>query len=81
MQWTLKVQREGTLDVATLKVAFARASLVKNPMWQGRIRQAVAAVTPVTIGVEVLAEAAEVAGPPVIDDRRGHHLGSDRTSL
>ncbi|WP_238008338.1 hypothetical protein KZZ52_23575 [Dactylosporangium sp. AC04546] len=77
-QWTLEIRRDGTLDVATLKVAFARPSLLKNPMWHGRVRQAVAAVTPVTIKVEVLPEVSETSAPPVIDDRRGHHLGSDR---
>ncbi|GGM78096.1 hypothetical protein GCM10007977_094470 [Dactylosporangium sucinum] len=77
-RWTLEIRRDGTLDIATLKVAFARPSLLKNPMWHGRVRQALAAVTPVTIQVEVLPEVSETSAPPVIDDRRGHHLGSDR---
>ncbi|GAA2866995.1 hypothetical protein GCM10020220_065440 [Nonomuraea rubra] len=44
--WELAISRQGTLDTAVLKVTFARRSLVGNPMWKGRIEQAVRALTP-----------------------------------
>ncbi len=54
--WELTVSRQGTLDSAVLTVTFGRQSLVANPMWQARIREALRALTPVTIGVEIAPE-------------------------
>ncbi|MGW4468523.1 hypothetical protein ACWENQ_02500 [Nonomuraea sp. NPDC004354] len=76
--WELAVSRQGTLDSATLTVTFARQSLVANPMWRARIQQALAALTPVSIAVEVSPEAVETATPGILTDHRGHHLGRDR---
>ncbi|MFO0687259.1 MAG: hypothetical protein U0900_00975 [Myxococcota bacterium] len=68
---------EGTLDKLTIRLAFQRPSLVENPMWAARAREAIAAITPVEFAVEtVLAE--EDTPRETIDDRRGHHLGADR---
>ncbi|MBO3746582.1 hypothetical protein J5X84_10940 [Streptosporangiaceae bacterium NEAU-GS5] len=79
--WTLTVSRPGTLDTAVLNVGFARASLIKNPMWQARIRESMRAVTPVSIAVEVAEEVIETPLPGVVDDQRGHHLGRDRSAI
>ncbi|MCD0453630.1 hypothetical protein LO762_31260 [Actinocorallia sp. API 0066] len=79
--WNLEVSREGTLDRAVLRVTFARDSLVRNPMWSGRVTQALVGVTPVTIEVAVAPEAAETAVAPAVTDLRGHHLGRDRSAL
>ncbi|MDX6743399.1 hypothetical protein [Actinocorallia sp. A-T 12471] len=79
--WNLEVSREGTLDRAVLRVTFARDSLVRNPMWSGRISQALVGVTPVAIEVAVTPEAVETPVPPTVTDLRGHHLGRDRASL
>ena len=80
-QWTLRIRREGTLDSATLSIVFTRSTLTENPMWRGRIEQAIASVTPISVAVEVAAEPDETVLPPVIEDVRGHHLGQDRTKL
>ncbi|WP_084959141.1 hypothetical protein [Thermoactinospora rubra] len=76
--WTLSVSRQGTLDLATLAVAFNRDSLVRNPMWKARIEQAVQAVTPVKVAVEVAPEVVETRAPGAVNDLRGQHLGRDR---
>jgi phenylacetate-CoA ligase len=78
--WTLTVSRPGTLDSAVLTVAFSRPSLVKNPMWQARIRESLRAVSPVSIAVEVSEEVMEIPLAGVVDDQRGHHLGRDRST-
>ncbi len=72
--WTIDVAREGTVDVATLKVRFSRTSLDENPVWRGRLIEAVEGLTPVDVGVAVV----DGPLPDVVTDRRGHHLGVDR---
>jgi hypothetical protein len=79
--WELAVSRPGTLDSATLTVAFNRDGLVRNPMWKGRVQQAVQALTPVSVAVEIAPEAAESGALGVVTDLRGHHLGRDRALL
>jgi hypothetical protein len=79
--WELQVRREGTLDAATLHVTFSRETLINNPMWRGRIEQALGAVTPVTVAVQVNSEVSETTAPPAVTDARGHHLGQDRSRL
>jgi hypothetical protein len=79
--WDLRISREGTLDVAALHVTFKRDTLVKNPMWQGRIQQALLALTPVAIDVVVEPEISETSSPGTVTDLRGHHLGRDRSAL
>ncbi|MEV4554940.1 hypothetical protein [Nonomuraea wenchangensis] len=76
--WDLTISRPGTLDSAVLTVTFGRESLVGNPMWRSRIQEAVRALTPVSIGVEIAPEAAEGPRPGTVTDLRGHHLGRDR---
>jgi hypothetical protein len=77
-QWRLTVGRDGTLDVAVLHVTFTRQTLIDNPMWRGRIADALHSVTPVAIDINIAPEASEVAAVPVIEDRRGHHLVQQR---
>ncbi|MDF2709011.1 hypothetical protein AB0C18_06945 [Nonomuraea muscovyensis] len=77
-RWELTVARQGTLDSAVLTVTFNRDSLVSNPMWRSRIQQALRALTPITIGLEIAPEAAEAPAPGTLNDLRGHHLGRDR---
>ncbi|MEU7987981.1 hypothetical protein AB0B56_24215 [Streptosporangium canum] len=79
--WELGVSRQGTLDAATLTVTFNRESLVGNPMWKARVRQALQALTPITIDVEISPQASETALRGVVNDARGHHLGRDRTAI
>lgn len=79
--WDLRVSREGTLDAATLHVTFKRDTLVKNPMWKGRIQQALLALTPVTIDVVVEPEISEAVRPGTVTDLRGQHLGRDRAGV
>ena len=68
---------EGTLDKLTITLAFERPSLVENPMWAARAREAIASVTP--IDFELATElAAEAVARESIADERGHHLGVDR---
>ncbi|MFE3449316.1 hypothetical protein ACFXJ8_10310 [Nonomuraea sp. NPDC059194] len=76
--WELAVSRQGTLDAAVLTVTFSRESLVENPMWRSRVRQALAALTPISIAVEVSPVVADSSTPGVATDHRGHHLGRDR---
>jgi hypothetical protein len=58
-----------------------RESLVRNPMWKSRIRQALVALTPITIEVVVEEEISESARPGTVTDLRGHHLGRDRSTV
>lgn len=78
--WTLSIERgDRTLDDLTLTVGLDRETLVANPMWLGRIQQAIAAVTPVKVAVRTcLADPDPSDTSEMIDDRRGHHLGVDR---
>ena len=76
--WELAVSRPGTLDSAVLTVTFSRPSLVANPMWKARIRQALQALTPVSSAWRSPPEVAETARPGVRDRLRGQHLGRDR---
>ncbi|WP_219467428.1 hypothetical protein, partial [Nonomuraea rhizosphaerae] len=80
-RWELAISRQGTLDAAVLTVTFGRDSLVRNPMWRKRVQQAVQALTPISIEVEIAPEAAEAAGGGVLNDQRGHHLGRDRALI
>ncbi|MEU6712662.1 hypothetical protein ABZ897_14375 [Nonomuraea sp. NPDC046802] len=79
--WDLTISRQGTLDAAALTVAFCRESLVRNPMWKARVEQAVRALTPVSIDVEIAQEISETSRPGTVNDRRGHHLGRDRALI
>ena len=79
-QWRLVVSRDGTLDAASLQVVFMRKTLIDNPMWRSRIADALHAVTPVSVGIDVAPELAEEVAVPVIEDRRGQHLGQQRTT-
>ncbi|MEW9547822.1 hypothetical protein [Nonomuraea sp. NPDC050783] len=80
--WELTISRPGTLDTAVLTVTFGRESLIGNPMWRARVQEAVRALTPVSIGVEIAPRPAGAAGPRPgpgrVTDLRGHHLGRDR---
>ncbi len=75
--WQLQIERgEGTLDRIILKMGLNRESLVDNPMWKARIREAIAAVTPLAITVEAYHLAAEDPQPQgFVIDVREHHLG------
>lgn len=77
--WQLLIERgEGTLDRLTLKLALNRESLIDNPMWQARIREAIASVTPLKINVSTYYLSAEDPQPEgLVDDPRQHHLGGD----
>ncbi|MFI7227655.1 hypothetical protein ACIBO5_30950 [Nonomuraea angiospora] len=79
--WDLSISRQGTLDAAVLTVTFSRASLVRNPMWKSRIQQAVQALTPISINVEIAQDVAETPAPGTVNDLRGHHLGRDRALI
>jgi hypothetical protein len=79
--WELLVSRKGTLDSASLRVTFSRETLISNPMWKSRIRQALAAITPVSIDVVIGEHASDEIRPPTVTDLRGHHLGLDRGGL
>lgn len=81
--WTLTIDRgDRTLDSAVLNVVFDRETLVSNPMWKGRIQQALGAVTPVRIDVttDLLSQDAPVVKESVVD-LRGHHLGIGREKI
>ncbi|MEW1838871.1 hypothetical protein AB0392_13025 [Nonomuraea angiospora] len=79
--WDLSISRQGTLDAAVLTVTFSRASLVRNPMWKSRIQQAVQALTPISINVEIAQDVSETPAPGTVNDLRGHHLGRDRALI
>ncbi|MBY0399669.1 hypothetical protein K2X89_05195 [Myxococcota bacterium] len=76
--YEIEVERgEGTLDKLTIRLAFERPSLVENPMWAARAREAVAAITPIDFAIATrLAE--EGTPRETIVDRRGHHFSVDR---
>lgn len=75
--WQLQVERgEGTLDRITLKMGLNRESLIDNPMWSARIREAIAAVTPLAITVETYYLSPDDPQPEgLVVDLREHHLG------
>jgi hypothetical protein len=79
-RWTLTVDRgDRTLDNLLLTVAFDRESLVANPMWKGRIQQAVAAATALHVDIKTELVSPDAAGPKdSVIDLRGHHLGVAR---
>ena len=79
-QWRLVVHRDGTLDAASLEVVFMRKTLIDNPMWRSRIADALHAVTPIAIGIDIAPEIAAEVAAPVIEDRRGHHLVQQRAT-
>ncbi|TDD11354.1 hypothetical protein E1292_05370 [Nonomuraea deserti] len=79
--WELAISRPGTLDAAALTVTFTRESLVANPMWRSRIEQALRALTPVSIDVEIAGNVSEAPFPATVTDLRGHHLGRDRALI
>ncbi|WP_257890914.1 hypothetical protein [Rhodococcus sp. USK10] len=72
--WQLRISRQGTLDSATVHVSFNRESLVQNGMWHARIAQAINAITPISVQVEIDPQVREDSAPPSIRDERGHHL-------
>lgn len=79
-RWTLTVDRgDRTLDNLLLTIAFERETLVTNPMWKGRIQQAISAATPLHIDIktELLSPDAPATKDAVVD-LRGHHLGMVR---
>ncbi|MDB5393872.1 MAG: hypothetical protein JWM91_1378 [Rhodospirillales bacterium] len=79
-RWTLTVDRgDRTLDNLVLTIAFERETLVSNPMWKGRIQQALNAATPIQIEIktELLSPDTPRTKESVVD-RRGHHLGMVR---
>lgn len=80
-RWTLTIDRgDRTLDSVSLTIGFARETLVANPMWKGRIEQAVAAATPIRIAVKTeFADPADESPREALVDLRGHHLGVDRS--
>ncbi|CAA0080967.1 Uncharacterised protein [Halioglobus japonicus] len=75
--WQLQIERgEGTLDRITLKMGLNRESLIGNPMWNARIREAVAAVTPLAVTVETYHLPEDEPQPQgLVVDMRDHHLG------
>ncbi len=76
-RWTLTVDRgDRTLDNLLLTIAFDRETLVTNPMWKGRIQQAVAAVTPLQVEIKTELQPPDApGGKESVVDLRGHHLG------
>lgn len=76
--WQLLIERgEGTLDRITLKIGLNRESLIGNPMWQARIREAIASVTPLSINIDTYFLSPEAPQPEgFVDDQRGYHLGT-----
>jgi hypothetical protein len=75
--WQLQIERgEGTLDRITLKMGLNRESLIENPMWGARIREAVIAVTPLKVTVEPYYLSTDDPQPQgLVVDLRDHHLG------
>jgi phenylacetate-CoA ligase len=82
-RWTLTIDRgDRTLDSVVLTVGLDRDTLVANPMWIGRIQQAVAAATPIKVEVKTELATPEDGRPKeAVVDLRGHHLGSDRAKV
>ena len=56
------------LDAATLHIVFTRQTLTDNPMWRGRIADALYVVTPITIDIDVAPEVTEIVAAPAIED-------------
>jgi phenylacetate-CoA ligase len=82
-RWTLTIDRgDRTLDNLLLTVEFDRETLLDNPMWKGRIQQAVGAATPLKFDIktELLTADGEGKKDSVID-LRGHHLGVARDKV
>jgi hypothetical protein len=79
-RWTLTVDRgDRTLDNLLLTIAFERETLVSNPMWKGRIQQAINAATPIHIEIKTeLLQPDTAGGKENVADLRGHHLGMVR---
>ena len=82
-RWSLAIDRgDRTLDSIVLTVGLDRETLVSNPMWKGRIQQAVAATTPVKVEVKTELAAPDDGQPKeAVIDLRGHHLGVDRATV
>jgi len=82
-RWTLTVDRgDRTLDNLLLTVAFDRETLVENPMWKGRIQQAIGAATPLRVDIKTELLPADSAGKKdSVVDLRGHHLGVARSKV
>lgn len=80
--WQLDVDREKkTLDFASLTVFLNRETLLENPMWASRLKDAIHGVTPVSIDIKTAL--ADVDNLPekkyAVADHRGHHLGIARS--
>jgi len=82
-RWSLTIDRgDRTLDSIVLTVGLDRETLVSNPMWKGRIQQAVAATTPLKVEVKTeLAKPDDGQPKEAVVDLRGHHLGVDRATV
>lgn len=80
VSWTMTISRSGTLDRAALHVALGRDSLVDNPMWEARLREAVRAVTPISVDVTT-GPAFDREPGAVVCDERPQHLGRDRRAV
>jgi phenylacetate-CoA ligase len=82
-RWTLTIDRgDRTLDNLLLTVAFDRETLVNNPMWKGRIQQAVGAATPLRIDIKTELLDPDIASEKEnVVDLRGHHLGVSRDEI
>jgi phenylacetate-CoA ligase len=76
--WQLCIERgEGTLDRLTLKLGLNRETLVDNPMWKSRIREAMTAICPVRIeATTYLVDQDNGEVPQRVDDQRGYHLSN-----
>jgi len=76
-RWALTIDRgDRTLDSVTLTVALDRETLVANPMWKGRIQQAVSAATHLHVEIKTeLGSPDAPAAKETVADLRGHHLG------
>ena len=71
---------ERTLDELRLRLTFERATLVESPIWARRIREAVAAITPIAFELETELASEDGAAEEIVDER-GHHLGLDRAEV
>jgi hypothetical protein len=78
--WTLELSRPGTLDQAELHIVLGRPTLLDNPMWAGRIEDAVVGLTPISIAIHLHGPDDYVPAGRV-RDHRGHHLGEDRRAV
>lgn len=73
--WQLQIERgDGTLDRMVLRVGLNRESLVENPMWKARIREALSSVTPVRVDIDCYLLREDDPRPlSRVEDLRGHH--------